>query len=88
MTKLKGTRHTRYFSNVDEVEYVFGLTFSHEQKLMLQTYITTGQRPDNGGCWTCSPAYIRTLTATIDTYEDQLDKGEALWPWPETLPTL
>ena len=78
---LKGTKYTRHFSNVDEVEYVFGRTFNQEQAIMVQSYITTGVRPDPAGCWSCSPAAIRILTSEMDQYEDAVDAGTEKWPW-------
>jgi hypothetical protein len=78
---LKGTRHTKHFSNVDEVEYVFGRTFTAEQAIMVQAYITLGQRPDPAGCWSCSPADIRILTGQMDEYERAVDAGLVQWPW-------
>lgn len=83
MTKLKGTRHTRYFSNLDEVEYIFGRTFNSEQAIMVMDYIVTGTRPDTQGCWSCSPAEIRILTGQIDRFEDDVEYGFVAWPWPK-----
>lgn len=83
MTRLKGTKHTRYFSNVDEVEYVFGRTLTQEQAVMIQSYIVTGVRPDPAGCWTCSPAAMRLLTGEMDVYEDEVDAGRDVWPWSD-----
>jgi hypothetical protein len=73
--------YTRWFSNLDEVEYVFDITLSGDQAIMILDYLMTGQRPDPRGCWTCSPAAMRILTAQIDSYERQLDEGEVEWPW-------
>lgn len=81
MTRLKGTAHTDYFRNTDEVEYVFGVTLTQEQRIMIQSYITTGVRPDPQGCWTCSPAAMRILTGDMDEYERKLQAGEEKWPW-------
>lgn len=81
MSRLKGTAHTRYFRNTDEVEYVFGRTLTQEQRIMIQAYITTGVRPDPKGCWSCSPADMRILTQQMDFYEDDVDEGRDTWPW-------
>jgi len=81
MTKLKGTAHTRYFRNADEVEYIFGRTLTSEQRMMITAYIVTGVRPDPAGCWTCSPAAMRILTGEMDEYENDVDSGRQTWPW-------
>lgn len=81
MSRLNGTKHTDYFSNVDEVEYVFGRTLTQEQAIMIQAYITTGVRPDPSGCWSCSPADMRILTGKMDEYEIDVSEGRAAWPW-------
>jgi len=73
---------TRYFSNYEEVEYVFDLTFTPEQRELVQIYVQLGIRPDPKGCWTCTPAYIRKITSDIDIYEYAVDQGEEEWPWP------
>lgn len=87
MTKLKRTKHTKYFANTDEVEYVFGRTLTQEQRIMIQSYITTGVRPDPAGCWTCSPAAMRILTSEIDQYEAAVEAGTEKWPWAEKTDT-
>jgi len=78
----EGKFHTKYFRSYEEVEYVFGLTFTPEQIELVQVYIFTGIRPDNAGCWTCTPGYIRKLTGKIDQYEIDLEAGRETWPWP------
>jgi hypothetical protein len=75
------TYHTEYFRNYEEVEYVFGLTLTPEQREQVQTYLFMGIRPDSGGCWTCSPAYVRKLTGRIDRFEDAVKAGTERWPW-------
>lgn len=74
--------HTKYFKSFEEVEYVFGLTFTPEQIELVQVYLFTGIRPDNAGCWTCTPGYIRKITGRIDQYEIDIDEGKETWPFP------
>lgn len=82
MTKRRERKYaTKYFRNTDEVEYVFGRTLTQEQRIMIQAYIQTGVRPDPAGCWTCSPAAMRILTAEMDEYEDAVEQGREKWPW-------
>jgi hypothetical protein len=75
------TFHAEYFRSYEEVEYVFGLSLTAEQREQVQTYLFMGIRPDPGGCWTCSPAYVRKLTGQIDRYEDAVKAGTERWPW-------
>jgi hypothetical protein len=75
------TFHTEYFRNFEEVEYVFGLTLTAEQREQVQTYLFMGIRPETGGCWTCSPAFVRKLTGQIDQYELAVKNGTEQWPW-------
>lgn len=72
---------TKWFTNVDEVEYYFGLTFTPDQAEMVWTYLTTGVRPP-AGCFVCSEGYIRRLTGQIDQYERQFTNGERKWVYP------
>lgn len=73
--------HTKYFTSVDEVEHVFGLTFTPGQYEMVWTYLQLGVRPDAGNCYGCTPAFIRKLTGQIDQYELKVQWGEVDWPW-------
>ena len=84
MAKIKAvpTKYTLYFSNYEEVEYVFETTLTSEQAIMIQAYITTGLRPDNAGCWQCSAGVMRVLTGKMDAYEYQVAVGLETWPWP------
>lgn len=81
MSRLKGTAHTLYFRNTDEVEYVFGRTLTQEQRIMIQSYIVTGVRPDPAGCWSCNAGAMRILTGEMDEYERSVLAGEETWPW-------
>lgn len=79
--RITATKHTLYFSNPDEVEYVFGVTLNEEQRIMIHWYIISGNRPDPKGCWTCSPAAMRILTSDMDLYETAVKEGREVWPW-------
>lgn len=69
--------HTRYFSTLEEVEEVFGITITHDEQEAITTFLVTGLRPDPGGCWHCNAANMRRLTGWIDFYEKAIDEGEA-----------
>ena len=73
---------TRYYTNYEEVEYTLGYTFTPDQREMIATYIFTGQRPVANGCWSCNEGYIRKITGEMDQFENKVDSGEAVWPWP------
>lgn len=69
--------HTRYFTNLEQVEEVFGTTIVNDQQEAVLTYLVTGVRPDARGCWHCNAAAMRRLTGWIDHYENLVEAGEA-----------
>ena len=73
----------RYFKGVDEVEFCLGYTFTPEQYELVGIYLFTGQRPEANGCWSCTEGYIRKITGEIDAFEDRIERGEEVWPWPQ-----
>lgn len=79
--RVGATWHTRYFRSIEEVEFIFGRTFTGDQQEAIMTYLVTGVRPDPGGCWTCDAAAMRKLTAAIDRYENGVADGSQPWPW-------
>jgi hypothetical protein len=64
------------FSNVDEVELIFGRTLTSRQREMIQHYIDTDERPEAGPCVWCDEADMRLLTAEMDLYTGP-------WPWED-----
>jgi hypothetical protein len=63
------------FSSADEVEFVFEITLTSNQWLMVQNYIIYDVRPP-AGCGVCDEGYIRVLTGRMDEYVKPAD-----WPW-------
>ena len=69
------------FSNVDEVEFIFGETYTYRQKEMIQHYIDTGERPPATCAW-CDEGFVRIVTGNMDIFIGKVNLGLEKWPWP------
>jgi len=58
------------FRSAAEVEFVFDLTLTGTQWLMVENYIRNGIRPEAGCTW-CDTGFIRSLTGDMDAFEGE-----------------
>jgi hypothetical protein len=72
---------TPKFRKADEVEYVFGITLTGNQYIMVENYIQNGIRPEAGCSW-CDSGYIRVLTSEMDQFIIGVEAGREKWPLP------
>lgn len=87
-TKTAGSTQAKTapsFSNVDEVEFVLGYTFTGNQAIMIMNYIQNGIRPE-AGCGVCDSGFIRVVTSEMDQYLEKVQLGVEVWPWSGNTP--
>lgn len=63
------------FTNPDEVEYIFGITLTGNQRMLLLNFFQNGVIPYDG-CQVCDAGYVSKLISDMEHYDGP-------WPWDE-----